>query len=104
MSYISELNDKYILEEFEISVVIPAKSVKFSIKKLDARIGNEFDLNEYLTITPEENTDEIIWTSSKESVATVENGYVTIVGTGSVKITAKAVAGNKSTYVTITVK
>ncbi len=90
--------------DFDVTVVVPASTVKFSIKKITATVGEEFDLNEYLTVSPEENTDEIIWTTSKSSVAVVEDGHVTIVGKGSVKITAKALAGNKSAYVSITVK
>jgi len=90
--------------DYEVTVAIPAKSVKLSIKKLTAAVGDTFDLTGYLTVTPDDNTDEIIWTTSKSSVATVEDGYVTIVGEGSAKITAKAVAGKKSASVTITVK
>lgn len=40
------------------------------------------------TVTPENTTDTIIWSSDNESVATVSNGIVTAVGNGSCTITA----------------
>ena len=93
-----------IYEEYEVNVSIPAKSVKFSIKNLNATVGDCINLKDYLTISPLENTDELTWSTSKKSVATVEDGSVTIVGKGTVKITAKAIAGKKSAYITIKVK
>ena len=46
----------------------------------------------------------IQWTSSNESVATVDdNGVVTMVGVGSAKITAKSIVGKKTATCTITV-
>ncbi len=92
-------------EIFEMHVVVPAKTVKLSSTKLSASVGDVLDLTNLLTVTPEEHTDVIIWASSKTSVATVtEDGVVTIVGTGTAKITVKAVGGNKSASVTVTVK
>lgn len=41
------------------------------------------------TLTPANTTDELIWTSSDSSVATVVNGIVTPLKAGSVTITAK---------------
>lgn len=39
------------------------------------------------TVTPEDTTDDVIWTSSDETVATVTDGVVSIVGVGTVTIT-----------------
>ncbi len=90
----------------EISIVIPATKLKFESSKATVYLGNELNLAEKLTVTPEDNTDTIIWTSSKPSVATVdpETGVVTPVSKGTAKITAKSVGGKKSASVTVTVK
>jgi len=42
------------------------------------------------TVTPENSTDEVVWESSDESVATVENGLITTTGYGNCTITATA--------------
>ena len=92
-------------ESFEVSVVVPAKAVKLATTKLSASVGDTVDLGEAITVTPVDHTDTFVWTSSKESVATVdENGVVTIHGKGTAKITVKAVGGGKSATCTITVK
>lgn len=39
------------------------------------------------TVTPIDTTDEVLWSSSDESVATVADGIVTVVGLGSATIT-----------------
>lgn len=39
-------------------------------------------------VTPADTTDEVLWSSSNESVATVADGVVTVVGLGSATITA----------------
>ena len=55
------------------------------------------------TLTPAEATTKVVWTSSDENVATVENGKVTAVGVGSATITATAGEGVKATCaVTVT--
>ncbi len=92
-------------ETFELEVVIPATKLQFESSKETLYLGQAVNFNTKLTTTPEGNTDKILWTSSKESVATVdENGVVTPVGVGSAKITAKAVGGKKTAYCTVTVK
>ena len=54
------------------------------------------------TVTPENATDKTVtWSSSKPSVATVENGKVTAVAAGDATITAKA--GNFTAICTVTV-
>ena len=57
-----------------------------------------------MVVNPEEHTDVIVWESSDEDIATVdEYGVVTPIATGKVKISAKAVAGNKTATCTVTV-
>ena len=46
-----------------------------------------------LKVTPEENDDEITWTSSRQSVATVDNrGHVTAIAKGETVITARSLS------------
>ena len=40
------------------------------------------------TVTPADTTDDVLWSSSDETVATVADGVVTVVGLGSATITA----------------
>lgn len=55
------------------------------------------------TVTPENATDKTVtWTSSKPSVATVENGKVTAVAAGNAIITAKAGSFTATCDVTVT--
>ena len=54
------------------------------------------------TVTPEDTTDTVVWSSSDTKVATVDaNGNVTAVGVGTATITAKA--GDKTATCTVTV-
>lgn len=53
------------------------------------------------TVTPLDTTDDIEWSSSDSSVATVENGVVSIVGIGSTTITVTC--GNQSATCDVTV-
>ena len=54
------------------------------------------------TVTPENATDKTTWTSSKLSVATVENGKVTAVAAGNATISAKAGSFTATCTVTVT--
>lgn len=53
------------------------------------------------TVTPANTTDEVVWESSDESVATVEDGLVTTVGDGECYITATAGYVSASCLVTV---
>ena len=65
------------------------------------RPGQTVDLD--ATVAPENANDEVTWSSSDESIATVdENGVVTFIKEGSVTITATSVQNtNKSASVTL---
>lgn len=77
------------------------KSVK-TVKTQKANIGNNLTYNADVTATTpndlNEALDVVSWVSSKESVATVENGKVKVVGVGSAKITASSVYLDGSKY------
>jgi len=69
--------------------VIPATAISLSsMIKTFSSPGTTSQLT--ATVTPENSTDEVVWESSDESVATVENGLITTTGYGDCTITATA--------------
>ena len=81
----------------------PKPATGISLNKTAATIytGNTETL--IATVEPTDTTDTVVWTSSKESVATVDNtGKVTAVAHGTATITAKA--GDKTATCTVTVE
>ena len=54
------------------------------------------------TVQPNNTTDTVVWSSSDENVATVNNGVVSAVANGTATITAKA--GDQTATCTVTVK
>ena len=65
---------------------VPAESVALSETTLALTEGGSATLT--ATATPENTTDKLVWTSSNEAVATVDNGTVTAVAAGTATITA----------------
>lgn len=86
-------------EKYTPVVSVPATGITLSKTSLSLTKGNTETLN--ATVTPSNSTDSVVWTSNNPSVATVSNGVVTAVGTGSATITATA--GSKSATCSITV-
>ena len=85
----------------------PKPATGISLNKTAATIytGNTETL--IATVEPTDTTDTVVWTSSKESVATVDNtGKVTAVAPGTATITATitAKAGDKTATCTVTVE
>ena len=69
---------------------------------LSIAVGKTATLN--ATVTPSNATNKnLSWKSSKESVATVENGVVTAVSEGEAKITVTTEDGNYSAFCVVTV-
>lgn len=71
---------------------IPCTSIQLSSDTLTFTESGSQTLT--YTVTPENTTDAVTWTSDNESVATVSNGIVTAVGNGSCTITVSC--GNYS--------
>ena len=79
----------------------PATDIKLNKSETTIYTGNTETL--VATVEPSDTTDTVVWTSSKESVATVDNtGKVTAVAPGTATITAKA--GDKTATCTVTVE
>lgn len=86
-----------------VTVVRPVKSVTLSASAAEISIGKTCQLT--ASVKPKKAYDKtIVWTSSNESVATVdENGLVTAIAKGKCVITAAARNGKKAVC-TVTVK
>ena len=80
---------------------IPATGIELSESEKTVSVGEKFKLT--AAITPEDSTDDVIWTSSDPTVAAVdENGNVTAKAVGTAEITATA--GEVSAVCKLTVK
>ena len=85
---------KYVAQD------IPATSIRLDVTNKTAEYYEEFQLT--ATVTPQNFTDAVIWTSSNEDVATVsDTGYVEICGVGTAVITVTA--GKVKATCTVTV-
>lgn len=91
--------DGVVSNEIEITVNVPATGITLDKSSAEMKVGDELTLT--ATVQPEGSTDEVVWTSSDENIATVENGKVVAKKAGTVTITAKA--GDKTATCSITV-
>lgn len=72
-----------------IKDIVPVSSVEFTQSSVVKYIGDKFQIA--ATVLPDDASNtELTWTTSNRSIATVENGYVTILAAGTVTITATA--------------
>lgn len=80
---------------------VDAESVKLNVTTKTVYTGSKFTLK--ATVTPElaSVTNDVDWSSSKEAVATVDNGVVTAKKAGSAVITAKVGAVTATCKVTV---
>ena len=76
-----------IKDQVNIEVYQKVESLTLDKQNVEMYVGDTSQVN--ATITPDEATyKEITWTSSRNSVATIENGLITAKGTGETTITA----------------
>ena len=86
--------------ECKVTVIVPVTSITLDKTELSIAIGESATLT--ATISPADATDQnITWTSSNTAIATVENGTVTGLKTGTVTIIAEC--GGKKAECVITV-
>lgn len=86
-----------------ITIGNPAPCTGISLNKSTTSITSIGDTETLTaTVTPSDTTDQIVWSNSDNTVATVNNGTVTAVGLGSAVITATC--GNYSATCTVTVR
>lgn len=96
---IDGINSKLPLEEAELD--IPATSVSIDNGDLTMNIGDTEQIN--ITINPANSTDKPVYSTSDDSVVTVdpETGEITAVGGGTATITVTV--GDKTASITITI-
>ncbi len=78
-----EFTDKCI-----VSVVVSATAI--SLDQTELTLNKGVSATIVATVTPSDATDGVIWSTSDESVATVDGGTVTAVAAGTATITASA--------------
>ena len=98
----------YILFLFLMYLSIKSFKSRSLIKLILVKTSVNLSINGQTTLTetvsPTNATNKsVTWTSSDSRVATVSNGLVTAVGTGTATITVKTVDGNKQATCTINV-
>lgn len=77
-----------------VNVVVPVDGITLDQSSLKLDAGDKRTL--IPTVTPSNATNKnVIWTSSDDKVATVDNGVITAISEGSAVIIAKTVDGNK---------
>ncbi|MBP5397155.1 MAG: Ig domain-containing protein [Bacteroidales bacterium] len=70
-----------------VSVVISATSVNLNASKIELFVGKTAQLS--ASVLPKDTTDEIEWSSSDESIATVDKGHISAISEGAATISAK---------------
>ena len=105
---ITSNSDANVKEEFTLTVTakapvnITAINVTENSKTYTSEDRKVYDLSEYFTVEPAENTDAVTFASSDEDVAKIENGQMTIGVAGKATITIAA-QSNPEIKATITV-
>ncbi len=83
--------------------IVHVESVAFETTNVEIEVGDSYALRPI--ILPEDATNkELTWTSSDDSVATVDDGVITAYKKGRTTITAKSVDGFKTASVNVVVR
>lgn len=103
----TKVTGSYQGKTVEVPVIVTPKlkSLQLSAKSAQLSIGGTYSVTiqaVYYTGNPVDATSAAVWTSSKDSVATVKDGKITAVGKGTATI--KASYGGKSASFRVTVK
>lgn len=78
-----------VFAECRVTVKVSSKTITLDSEKSTLYLGESLTLK--ATLAPEDVTNKnILWTSSDNNIATVENGVVTAINKGTAVITAKA--------------
>ena len=85
-----------------ISKSVSAEKLSFKETSYEFAIGNEFVLYSNIVATPQNYTDDLVWTSSNTDVAVVRDGIVTAKKTGTTTITVQG--DNQQVQATCTVR
>ena len=81
--------------------IVPVTGISLDAQSKSVTVGNTVSIS--ATVTPSNATNKgIVWTSSDESVATVDGGVVTGKGQGTVIITAKTIDGGYTATCSVT--
>ena len=89
------------LAKVNFTETVPCTGISLSEStKAMTSVGSTFTL--IPTVTPENTTDSVVWSSSNDNAATVSNGVVTQTGVGTVVITATCGTQTASCTVTAT--
>lgn len=93
----------YVFQSYLKEVPEPTiSSIKLSIDNNVINKGSTTNIN--VTLEPQDaDKSELVWTSSDESILTVENGIITGISSGKATITAKTLDGTVSDSIEITV-
>ena len=84
-------------------VTVPVTSVVLDKEEIEAEVNDEITLK--ATVNPEDATNkQLIWTSSNNDVATVNNGVVKAIGEGEATITVTTEDGGYTATCKVTVK
>ncbi len=86
----------------EVEVIQKAEEVVFGSEEYTVKVGTPFTLD--VQVLPENTNDKTLtWSSSDDSIATVENGVITPVKAGECTVTAKSAVDGVEKTVKITV-
>lgn len=80
------------------SEYVPAETIDISTGKITAKVGDTVNVD--AKIFPRSSTEKITWSTSDEKVAKVQDGKITITGTGTAQITAKTEKCSRSIALT----